>query len=233
MGRAAQVAKMTALVRQWRASGEPQARFAPSPVVRIYVVTGATDRSLDRLAAIVREHVQLDPLSGHWFLFRNRRGDRMKLPWDPDGAPACRRRGIGLLGLLQAARARDVRVAGRRCGHAGRSYLLLTAHRGCRSTGWQMPLAERARRAPSWAAREVQRRRRGAQSQYRSVSDHLLGLLGLPSPRPALTPRCLCLGRKGSSSYSQIEAPLTQAARTSDAASRRGQTGLDRAIGDY
>lgn len=28
MGRPAQVTKMTALVRQWRASGEPQARFA-------------------------------------------------------------------------------------------------------------------------------------------------------------------------------------------------------------
>jgi len=52
-----------------------------SPAVRIYVATGATDlrRSIDGLAALVREHFHLDPLSGHWFLFRNRRGDRVKL----------------------------------------------------------------------------------------------------------------------------------------------------------
>ena len=56
-----------------------------SPAVRIYVATGATDlrRSIDGLAALVREHFDLDPLSGHLFLFRNRRGDRLKtLAWD-------------------------------------------------------------------------------------------------------------------------------------------------------
>src|SRR5262249_61005728 len=59
-----------------------------SPVVRIYLATGATDlrRSIDGLAALVRERFTLDPLSGHLFLFRNRRGDRIKiLAWDPGG----------------------------------------------------------------------------------------------------------------------------------------------------
>jgi transposase len=59
-----------------------------SPAVRIYVATGATDlrRSIDGLAAVVRERFQLDPLSGHLFLFRNRRGDRIKiLAWDAGG----------------------------------------------------------------------------------------------------------------------------------------------------
>lgn len=59
-----------------------------SPAVRIYVATGVTDlrRSIDGLSVLVREHLQLDPLSGHLFLFRNRRGDRLKiLAWDRSG----------------------------------------------------------------------------------------------------------------------------------------------------
>jgi transposase len=59
-----------------------------SPAVRIYVATGATDlrRSVDGLSAVVRERFGLDPLSGHVFLFRNRRGDRLKiLVWDRSG----------------------------------------------------------------------------------------------------------------------------------------------------
>ena len=59
-----------------------------SPAVRIYVATGATDlrRSIDGLAGLVRERFEVDPLSGHLFLFRNRRGDRLKiLAWDQSG----------------------------------------------------------------------------------------------------------------------------------------------------
>ena len=59
-----------------------------SPAVRIYLASGSTDlrRSIDGLSAVVREHFGLDPLSGHLFLFRNRRGDRLKiLLWDQSG----------------------------------------------------------------------------------------------------------------------------------------------------
>ena len=59
-----------------------------SPAVRIYLATGTTDlrRSIDGLSALVRERFDLDPLSGHLFLFRNRRGDRLKiLAWDQGG----------------------------------------------------------------------------------------------------------------------------------------------------
>lgn len=59
-----------------------------SPAVRVYVASGATDlrRSIDGLAALVRERFDQDPLSGHLFLFRNRRGDRLKiLVWDRSG----------------------------------------------------------------------------------------------------------------------------------------------------
>ena len=59
-----------------------------SPAVRIYLATGATDlrRSIDGLAVLVRERFDLEPTSGHLFLFCNRRGDRVKvLVWDAGG----------------------------------------------------------------------------------------------------------------------------------------------------
>lgn len=58
------------------------------PAVRIYLAAGATDlrRSVDGLSMLVREGFGLDPLSGHLFVFRNRRGDRLKiLVWDRSG----------------------------------------------------------------------------------------------------------------------------------------------------
>lgn len=56
--------------------------------VRIWLATQATDlrKSFDSLAEVVRQHLQGDPLSGHLFVFRNKRADRIKLLyWDEDG----------------------------------------------------------------------------------------------------------------------------------------------------
>lgn len=56
--------------------------------VRIFVCTKPADmrRSFDGLAGMASELVGEDPLSGHLFLFRNRRRDRLKiLYWDMDG----------------------------------------------------------------------------------------------------------------------------------------------------
>jgi transposase len=52
-----------------------------SSAVRIYLATEPTDlrRSFDRLAAEVQNFLGHDPLSGEFFGFRNRRGDRLKL----------------------------------------------------------------------------------------------------------------------------------------------------------
>jgi transposase len=55
---------------------------------RIWLAVEPTDmrRGFDRLAERVRAVIGQDPLSGHLFLFRSRRGDRLKiLHWDQDG----------------------------------------------------------------------------------------------------------------------------------------------------
>ena len=58
------------------------------PAVRVFLSAGAVDGRLgiDGLAALVRDAFDLDPLSGHLFVFRNRRGDRARiLNWDRSG----------------------------------------------------------------------------------------------------------------------------------------------------
>ena len=55
---------------------------------RVYLCTTTTDmrKGFDTLAALVREGLGHDPLSGHLFLFIGRRRDRIKiLYWDRDG----------------------------------------------------------------------------------------------------------------------------------------------------
>lgn len=59
----------------------------PLPV-RIFLCTEHADlrKSFDGLAQLVRSFLGADPLSGHLFVFRNKRGDRVKLLyWDSDG----------------------------------------------------------------------------------------------------------------------------------------------------
>jgi transposase len=55
---------------------------------RIWLATEASDMrcGFDRLAERVRGVIGQDPLNGHYFVFRSRRGDRLKiLVWDRDG----------------------------------------------------------------------------------------------------------------------------------------------------
>jgi len=53
------------------------------PSVRIFVCREPADmrRSFDGLARLAEEVAQGDPFSGHLFVFRNRRGDRIKILW--------------------------------------------------------------------------------------------------------------------------------------------------------
>src|SRR3954452_16701451 len=58
------------------------------PTVRIFLGADPTDmrKGFDSLAHLVESTMSLDPLSGHLFVFRSRRGDRIKiLYWNADG----------------------------------------------------------------------------------------------------------------------------------------------------
>jgi transposase len=57
-------------------------------VVKIYLCTAPADmrKGFDTLAALVKDFLRHDPLSGHLFLFVSRGKDRLKiLYWDADG----------------------------------------------------------------------------------------------------------------------------------------------------
>ena len=58
------------------------------PSVKVFLCAKPTDmrRSFDGLAAMTEAVLKQDPFSGHLFVFRNRRGDRLKvLYWDRGG----------------------------------------------------------------------------------------------------------------------------------------------------
>ena len=62
--------------------------FTLSAAVRIYVAAAPCDlrRGFDGLSALTRSVIGADPLSGHLFVFLNRRRDRIKLlAWDRTG----------------------------------------------------------------------------------------------------------------------------------------------------
>ena len=59
-----------------------------SRTVKIFLARDPADmrKSFDGLAALVAGVLEVDPLSGNLFLFRNKRADRVKLLyWDQDG----------------------------------------------------------------------------------------------------------------------------------------------------
>lgn len=59
-----------------------------SPGTRIWIACGATDlrNGFDGLAALVQTQLSGDAFSGQLFVFRGRRGDRIKMLWfDGDG----------------------------------------------------------------------------------------------------------------------------------------------------
>lgn len=62
--------------------------FGLSAAVRVYLAKDPADmrKSFDGLSALVAGQMALDPLSGHLFVFINKRRDRIKiLYWDRDG----------------------------------------------------------------------------------------------------------------------------------------------------
>jgi transposase len=62
--------------------------FTLPPAVRVYLATTPTDlrKGFDGLSAAVVQSIGEDPTSGHLFVFRNRRGDQIRvLFWDRTG----------------------------------------------------------------------------------------------------------------------------------------------------
>ncbi len=66
-----------------------------SPATRIYLATGATDlrKGFEGLSDLAKHQFQQDPLSGHLFVFANRRHNRVKLLYsDTTGTWLCTKR---------------------------------------------------------------------------------------------------------------------------------------------
>lgn len=69
--------------------------FGLGPATRIYLAAGATDmrKGFEGLYGLVRYQLQLEPLSGHIFIFSNAARNRLKLLfWDGSGLWVCAKR---------------------------------------------------------------------------------------------------------------------------------------------
>ena len=69
--------------------------FGIGPATRIYLAVGATDmrKGFNGLDGLVRDRLQLEPRSGHLFLFCNQSRNRLKiLFWDGNGLWVCAKR---------------------------------------------------------------------------------------------------------------------------------------------
>ena len=69
--------------------------IALTPTTRIFLAAGATDlrKSFEGLCDLVTHHFGQDPLSGHLYLFTNRRKNRIKLLYaDGSGLWLCTKR---------------------------------------------------------------------------------------------------------------------------------------------
>jgi transposase len=65
------------------------------PATRVFLAAGATDlrKGFEGLSDLVRHQFQQDPLSGHLFVFSNKRKTRLKiLYWDGSGLWVCAKR---------------------------------------------------------------------------------------------------------------------------------------------
>ena len=69
--------------------------FGVGLATRIYLAAGATDmrKGFEGLYGLVRDQLQLEPLSGHIFIFSNAQRNRLKLLfWDGSGLWVCAKR---------------------------------------------------------------------------------------------------------------------------------------------
>src|SRR5271156_1953129 len=75
--------------------GGKRVMFSPGVATKIFLAVEAIDmrKGFEGLYGLVRDHLEQDPLSGHWFLFTNRTRTRLKaLVWDGSGLWVCAKR---------------------------------------------------------------------------------------------------------------------------------------------
>ena len=86
-----------------------------SPATRIFLASGATDlrKSFEGLGDVVTHQFKEDPLSGHLFVFTNRRKNRLKLLYfDGTGVWVCAKRlGQGCFAWPDTAEPGALRIA--------------------------------------------------------------------------------------------------------------------------
>ncbi len=86
--------------------------FVPGLATKIFIAVEAIDmrKGFEGLHGLVRDYLEQDPLSGHWFLFTNRSRTRLKaLVWDGSGLWVCAKRlEKGCFHWPQAVHARSV-----------------------------------------------------------------------------------------------------------------------------
>ena len=66
-----------------------------TPKHKIYLAVQRIDfrKGMDSIIALCNHHYQLNPMSGHFFIFRNRKGDSIKiLAYDTQGFWLCQKR---------------------------------------------------------------------------------------------------------------------------------------------
>lgn len=100
--------------------------------VRVWLATGHTDmrKGFASLSLQAQEVMRRDPLSGHSFCFRERRGDLLKVIWHRGQGPACLRRKARESSFYMTV------AGGRRCVDlAGEDELSLVRHRLAQSAG--------------------------------------------------------------------------------------------------
>lgn len=90
--------------------------IALSPATRIYLAAGATDlrKSFEGLSDLVAHHFNQDPLSGHLYVFANRKKNRIKvLYFDGTGVWVCAKRlGQGCFAWPKTTEAGPLRILG-------------------------------------------------------------------------------------------------------------------------
>jgi hypothetical protein len=124
--------------------------------VRVWLATGHTDlrKGFASLSLQVQEVLRQDPLGGHLFCFRGRRGDLLKVIWHdgPGRVPVHEEAGTGPLFVAERSRRRGDDLAGparlpfvgdrlasspgNLASDLGRVTIRVAAGGGCDSIGW-------------------------------------------------------------------------------------------------